>query len=69
MAIPIPSPPGLPLIGNTFDVDPQNQTTSLAHLAEIYGMYRTIMGWRLNVETDMVYNQALFTSYDCHPGT
>ena len=41
MTTPIPSPPGLPLLGNTFDVDPQNQAASLAHLAEIYGMYPT----------------------------
>ena len=38
MTTPIPSPPGLPLIGNAFDVDPQNQAASLAHLADIYGM-------------------------------
>ena len=25
------------------------------------------LGWRLKAETDMVYTQALFMSYDCHP--
>ena len=38
MTTPIPGPPGLPLIGNVFDVDPQNQSASLARLADIYGM-------------------------------
>lgn len=37
MTTPIPSPPGLPLLGNVFDIDPQNQHASLNHLAEIYG--------------------------------
>ena len=37
MTTPVPSPPGLPLIGNTFDVDPQNQLRSINHLADIYG--------------------------------
>lgn len=37
MTTPIPSPPGLPLLGNIFDVDPQNQNQSLSHLADIYG--------------------------------
>ena len=37
MTTPIPSPPGLPLLGNTFDVDPQDQKASLNRLADIYG--------------------------------
>ena len=37
MTTPIPSPPGLPLLGNVFDIDPQNQLASLKHLAEVYG--------------------------------
>ncbi len=37
MTTPIPSPPGLPLLGNVFDLDPQNQSASLDHLADIYG--------------------------------
>ena len=44
MTTPIPRPPGLPLLGNAFDVDPQNQAASFAHLAEIYGMYPTFFG-------------------------
>lgn len=37
MTTPIPSPPGLPLIGNVFDIDPGDQLNSLMHLADIYG--------------------------------
>ncbi|KAL9134513.1 MAG: hypothetical protein Q9175_004304 [Cornicularia normoerica] len=37
MTTSIPSPPGLPLLGNVFDVDPQNQAESLNRLADIYG--------------------------------
>ena len=37
MTTPIPSPPGLPLLGNVFDIDPENQSKSLSHLAEVYG--------------------------------
>ena len=37
MTSPIPTPPGLPLIGNIFDVDSENQLQSLTHLADIYG--------------------------------
>ena len=33
----IPSPPGLPLFGNVFDIDPVNQARSFVHLADIYG--------------------------------
>ena len=69
MTTPIPSPPGLPLLGNTFDIDPQNQSASLAHLADIYGMCPTIFGAAFqNRETDMVYTQARSMNYDCHPG-
>ena len=34
---PIPQPPGLPLLGNIFDVDPKNTWWSLKTLAEKYG--------------------------------
>lgn len=44
MTTPIPSPPGLPLLGNVFDVDPQNQSESLSHLADIYGMPHSLLG-------------------------
>lgn len=37
MTTPIPSPPGLPLLGNIFDLDPQNRSASFNHLADIYG--------------------------------
>lgn len=38
MTTPIPGPPGLPLVGNSFDVDPQNLKASFDRLADIYGM-------------------------------
>ena len=34
----IPRPPGLPLVGNTYDVDFVAQTASLESLAEDYGL-------------------------------
>ena len=37
MTTPIPSPRGLPIIGNAFDIDGQNQLQSMKHLADIYG--------------------------------
>lgn len=37
MSQPIPQPPGVPLLGNIFDVDPSNTWTSLKKLAEKYG--------------------------------
>ena len=37
MSVPIPSPPGVPLLGNIFDVDPKQSLLSLAHIAEKYG--------------------------------
>ncbi|KAI0008327.1 bifunctional P-450:NADPH-P450 reductase [Xylariaceae sp. FL0662B] len=37
MSSPIPQPPGLPLLGNIFDVDPNNTWESLRKLAEKYG--------------------------------
>lgn len=37
MLLPIPQPPGYPLLGNITDVDPQNGTASLMHLADKYG--------------------------------
>ena len=33
----IPTPPGLPLVGNTYDVDFVQQTASLEGLAKTYG--------------------------------
>ena len=42
MTTPIPSPPGLPLLGNVFDIDPQNRSESLNHLAEVYGKPRLL---------------------------
>lgn len=49
MTTPIPSPPGLPFLGNVFDVDPQNTLESLDRLADIYGMFRLLFRC-LNVE-------------------
>ncbi|KAK4141465.1 cytochrome P450 [Dichotomopilus funicola] len=37
MSTPIPQPPGVPLLGNIFDVDPANTWWSLKTLAEKYG--------------------------------
>ncbi|KAL9111865.1 MAG: hypothetical protein Q9227_003715 [Pyrenula ochraceoflavens] len=37
MAKSIPSPAGLPFVGNSFDVDAQEQIASYEHLADIYG--------------------------------
>ena len=37
MTTPIPQPPGLPLVGNLRDLDPQKPTESLGRLAKEYG--------------------------------
>ncbi|KZL80648.1 cytochrome p450 [Colletotrichum incanum] len=37
MPTPIPQPPGVPLLGNIFDVDPKNTWSSLKKLSEKYG--------------------------------
>ncbi|KAK5653671.1 hypothetical protein OQA88_8701 [Cercophora sp. LCS_1] len=37
MLTPIPQPPGVPLLGNVFDIDPSNTWWSLKTLAEKYG--------------------------------
>jgi hypothetical protein len=37
MSTPIPQPPGVPLLGNIFDVNPSNTWWSLKTLAEQYG--------------------------------
>ncbi|KAL7621596.1 hypothetical protein AAE478_008921 [Parahypoxylon ruwenzoriense] len=37
MSLPIPQPPGVPLLGNVFDVNPSNTWESLRELAEQYG--------------------------------
>lgn len=37
MTTPIPRPPGVPLLGNIFDVDPKNTWVSLKKLADQYG--------------------------------
>ncbi|KAI9875940.1 MAG: hypothetical protein M1830_007702 [Pleopsidium flavum] len=45
MGTPIPAPPGLPLLGNINDVDPENSIASLMHLAELYGpIYKLNLG-------------------------
>lgn len=44
MTTPIPSPPGLPLVGNMFDIDPQDRMNSIMHLADIYGT--AILPWQ-----------------------
>jgi len=37
MTTPIPKPPGVPLLGNIFDVNPANTWWSLKTLADKYG--------------------------------
>ncbi len=37
MAVPVPQPPGFPLVGNIGDIDPRNAMLSLQHLSEKYG--------------------------------
>ncbi|OHE99727.1 cytochrome P450 [Colletotrichum orchidophilum] len=37
MATPIPQPPGVPILGNIFDIDPKNTWSSLKKLSEKYG--------------------------------
>ncbi|KAK2049354.1 cytochrome P450 [Colletotrichum somersetense] len=37
MPTPIPQPPGIPLLGNIFDIDPKNTWSSLKKLSEQYG--------------------------------
>lgn len=39
MSEPIPAPPGLPIIGNAWDIDPQDSSLSFQHLAETYGRF------------------------------
>jgi len=34
----IPGPPGLPLVGNVVDLDPENPVESFIRLADQYGM-------------------------------
>ena len=41
MSSPIPQPPGVPLLGNIFDVDPNNTWVSLKKLADKYGKLKT----------------------------
>ena len=43
MTTPIPQPPGIPLLGNIFDVDPSNTWTSLQKLWEKYGRFSLII--------------------------
>ena len=37
MGTPVPQPPGLPLLGNIRDVDPENALESISRLADLYG--------------------------------
>ncbi|KIW76336.1 hypothetical protein Z517_11082 [Fonsecaea pedrosoi CBS 271.37] len=37
MSTPIPAPPGLPILGNVLDIDPNHANQSLLHLADTYG--------------------------------
>lgn len=39
MSTPIPQPPGVPLLGNVFNIDPKNTWWSLKTLAEKYGKW------------------------------
>ncbi|KAF2104350.1 cytochrome P450 [Rhizodiscina lignyota] len=45
----IPGPPGLPFVGNVFDIDPNNTINSFSHLADKYGpIFKLSVGgqWR-----------------------
>jgi hypothetical protein len=42
MGTPLPQPPGLPLLGNIRDIDPENPLISTLHLADIYGMFEVL---------------------------
>lgn len=44
--IPIPQPPGYPIIGNVSDIDPEVPIQSLGHLARQYGMRPIQDTWR-----------------------
>lgn len=44
MTTPIPQPPGVPLLGNVFDVDPSNTWVSLQKLWEKYGQSKRTRG-------------------------
>jgi hypothetical protein len=46
MSLPIPQPPGIPLLGNIYDVNPDDAVASLAYLAGKYG-------WHLNKPTQI----------------
>ena len=62
MTTPIPTPLGLPLIGNVFDLDPENSLKSFTHLAEIYGMNITDKGPSLTLTLlGPIYNLRLPT--------
>lgn len=38
-SVPIPQPPGYPLIGNVSDIDPEQPTSSLMNLSREYGKW------------------------------
>ncbi|KAK7963833.1 cytochrome P450 [Apiospora saccharicola] len=54
MSLPIPQPPGIPILGNIFDVDSSNTWASLKKLSEKYGEIFQIKA----------VHDALFTAYD-----
>lgn len=47
---PIPGPPGLPIIGNIYDVDPQLPIRSLELIADKYGT--TTQDWLTLLQVD-----------------
>lgn len=38
--VPIPGPPGLPLVGNSFDIDTEFPLGSMLNFADQYGEYK-----------------------------
>ena len=39
----IPGPPGLPILGNVADINPETPTVSMVNLTDIYGPYILIL--------------------------
>jgi len=53
MSSEIPGPPGVPLLGNIFDVNPNETWNSLNKLAREYGKNK----WRGDIETEVIWRR------------
>jgi hypothetical protein len=68
MSLPIPQPPAIPLLGNIFDVNPDDSIASLSHLAGIYGVHRQqnpgpasfLIIFRTNLQIVLLWPGAVF---------